>query len=294
MDADLRVLKGTELAAGIRQDAATRAAALRARGTVPTLALVSVGEDPASVVYLARKQKEGEAAGIAVRALHLAADAPPTDAFALLARLAADATVHGILLQMPLPAGWPATDLLLAIPPSKDVDGFHPENVGRLAQGLPGFVPCTPRGVLALLEHHGVALAGRRVVIVGRSSIVGTPLALLLSRKGVDATVTLAHSRTTDLPAVCREADVLVAALGVPHAIGAAHVRPGAAVIDVGIHRVADPATPGKTRLVGDVDADAVRGIAAALSPVPGGVGPLTVAFLLRNTVEAAEHGSTP
>jgi len=289
MDPDVRLLLGAPLAQRVRTDVAARAARLRAVGVAPTLALVSVGDDPASAVYLARKQKEGEAAGIAVRALHLAADAPPTDAFALLARLAADATVHGILLQMPLPAGWPATDLLLAIPPSKDVDGFHPENVGRLAQGLPGFVPCTPRGVLALLEHHGVALAGRRVVIVGRSSIVGTPLALLLSRKGVDATVTLAHSRTADLPAVCREADVLVAALGVPRAIGAAHVKKGAVVIDVGIHRLPDPATPGKTRLVGEVDADAVRGVAAALSPVPGGVGPLTVAFLLRNTMDAAE-----
>ncbi len=158
---------------------------------------------------------------------------------------------------------------------------------------------CTPLGIQALLAHHEIPLAGRRVVVVGRSAIVGTPLALLLSRKGVDATVTLAHSRTQDLPAVCREADILVAALGVPRAIGAAHVKKGAVVVDVGIHRVPDPAAPGKTRLVGDVDPDAVRGVAAALSPVPGGVGPLTVAFLLRNTIDAAEqaaraHGVLP
>ncbi len=292
MDTDLRLLSGTELAASIRADAAARAAGLRAHGIVPTLALVSVGEDPASRVYLARKQKEGEAAGIDVRALRLTADAAHASGFAVLAELGGDRSVHGVLLQMPLPPGWPATDLQLAIPPAKDVDGFHPDNIGRLALGLPGFVPCTPRGVQALLAHHGVPLAGRRVVIVGRSAIVGTPLALLLSRKGVDATVTLAHSRTADLPGVCREADVLVAALGSPRAIGRAHVKPGAVVVDVGIHRVDDPAAPGKTRLIGDVDADAVRGVASALSPVPGGVGPLTVAFLLRNTVEAAERAA--
>jgi methylenetetrahydrofolate dehydrogenase (NADP+)/methenyltetrahydrofolate cyclohydrolase len=186
---------------------------------------------------------------------------------------------------MPLPDGWPALELQLAIPPSKDVDGFHPESLGRLALGLPGFVACTPQGILAMLRHYDVPLAGKRVTIVGRSAIVGTPLALLLSRKGVDATVTLAHSRTSHLEEVCREADVLVAALGVPRALGAAHVKKGAVVIDVGIHRV-------DGHLVGDVDAEAVRQIASALSPVPGGVGPLTVAFLLSNTLEAAERAS--
>ena len=178
------------------------------------------------------------------------------------------------------------------MPPAKDVDGFHPENVGRLAQGLPGFVACTPLGILHLLRDADVPLAGRRVTVVGRSSIVGTPLALLLSRKGVDATVTIAHSRTPDLEAVCREADVLIVAMGVPRAIGRAHVKPGAVVIDVGIHRVAAPTAedPAATRLVGDVRAEELAGHAAALSPVPGGVGPLTVAFLLANTLDAAER----
>jgi len=299
MDPDVRLLLGAPLAERVQADAAARAARLRTHGIVPTLALVAVGVDPASAVYLGRKTAAGKAAGIDVRARRLEAHAEHAAGFATLAELAEDPGVHGVLLQTPLPPRWPAPELLLAIPPAKDVDGFHPENLGRLALGLPGFTACTPLGIHALLDHYDVPLAGRRVVVVGRSAIVGTPLALLLSRKGVDATVTLAHSRTVDLEAVCREADVLVAALGVPRAIGATHVKPGAVVVDVGIHREPDPAAPGKTRLVGDVDPDAVRGVASALSPVPGGVGPLTVAFLLRNTIDAAEraaraHGVLP
>ncbi len=286
MDQDVRHLRGTPLAQRILAGVAGRARALAGRGIAPTLALVSVGDDPASRIYLARKQSTAEAAGIAVRAFALDAGARPVAAFERIAALAADRSVHGILLQMPLPAGWPAADLLLAIPPAKDVDGFHPENVGRLAQGLPGFVACTPLGILRLLEDEAVPLAGRRVTVVGRSSIVGTPLALLLSRKGVDATVTLAHSRTADLEAACREAEVLVVAMGVPRAIGRKHVRPGATVIDVGIHRAADG------RLVGDVRAEEMAGVAAALTPVPGGVGPLTVASLMANTLDAAERAN--
>jgi len=289
MDPEVRLLSGAPLASQVLEACTRRAAALRARGIVPTLALVSIGDDPASKVYLARKEEQGTKAGIMVRAFRIAATASPNEAFARLSGLRDDPHVHGILLQMPLPEGWPAQELQLAIPPAKDVDGFHPESLGRLALGLPGFVACTPLGIRALLQHYKVPLAGRRVTIVGRSGIVGTPLALLLSRKGVDATVTLAHSRTQDLPAVCREADVLIAALGVPRALGAAHVKPGAIVVDVGIHRVIED---GKPRLVGDVDAEAVHGIAAALSPVPGGVGPLTVAFLLSNTLDAAERAA--
>jgi len=284
-----RLLPGAPLAAQVLETVALRVAALRVHGILPTLALVSIGEDPASIVYLGRKVAAGDKTGIQVRRVQLAASASHSSAFAMLEDLRNDVGVHGVLLQMPLPAGWPGQDLQLAISASKDVDGFHPESLGRLALGLPGFVACTPRGIHALLVHHGVALAGKRVVVVGRSAIVGTPLALLLSRKGVDATVTLAHSRTEDLAAVCREADVLVAAMGVPRAIGARHVKPGATVIDVGIHREPDPTRPGKTRLVGDVDAEAVKAVAGALSPVPGGVGPLTVAYLMSNTVDAAE-----
>lgn len=288
----VRLLRGQPLAARILDDVARRAAALAARDVVPGLALVSVGDDPASRIYLDRKRREGERAGIAVTALAFDAEATPSRVFDALRELARDPSVHGILLQMPLPAGWPANDLLLAVPPAKDVDGFHPESIGRLAQGLPGFVACTPLGILRLLEDAGVVLAGKRVTVVGRSAIVGTPLALLLSRKGVDATVTLAHSRTQDLAAVCREADVLVAALGVAGALGREHVKKGATVIDVGIHRVPAPTAdnPAATRVGGDVRADELVGHAAALSPVPGGVGPLTVAMLLSNTIEAAER----
>ena len=292
MDQDVRLLRGQPLAARVLERVAARAAALSGRGLAPTLALVSVGDDPASRIYLKRKQAEGEKAGLAVRAFAFAADAPHAAVFGCLAELARDRLVHGVLLQVPLPAGWPAADLLLAIPPAKDVDGFHPENVGRLAQGLPGFVACTPLGILRLLEDEAVPLAGRRVVVVGRSSTVGTPLALLLSRKGVDATVTLAHSRTTGLPAVCREADVLVVAMGVPRAIGREHVKPGAVVVDVGIHRVDTDASGAGGRLVGDVRAEEMGGVASALTPVPGGVGPLTVAFLLANTLDAAERAN--
>jgi methylenetetrahydrofolate dehydrogenase (NADP+)/methenyltetrahydrofolate cyclohydrolase len=286
---ETRILHGAPLAARVTADVAARARALRARGVVPTLALVSIGDDPASRVYLSRKTREGEKAGIDVRAHALAASEPPRAAFERLAELAADPGVHGILLQMPLPPGWPSQELGLAVPAAKDVDGFHPENLGRLAAGLPGFVACTPLGILRLLEDEGVALAGRRVTVVGRSTIVGTPLALLLSRKGVDATVTLAHSRTADLESVCRDADILVVAMGVPRAIGRAHVKAGAVVVDVGIHRVATGAA-GETRLVGDVRSEELLGHAAALTPVPGGVGPLTVAYLLSNTLDAAER----
>ncbi|MGH7724681.1 MAG: bifunctional 5,10-methylenetetrahydrofolate dehydrogenase/5,10-methenyltetrahydrofolate cyclohydrolase [Candidatus Eiseniibacteriota bacterium] len=292
MDSDVRLLTGQPLAERVLSDVARRADHLRAHGVWPTLALVSVGDDPASRVYLARKQKEGERAGLNVRTAAFAADASPGAVLGAIDELASDRGVHGILLQMPLPAGWPSSDLQLAIPPSKDVDGFHPENLGRLAQGLPGFVACTPLGILGLLRHYEIPLAGRPVTIVGRSAIVGTPLALLLSRKGVDATVTVAHSRTPDLAAVCRTADVLVVAMGRPRAIGAAHVKRGATVIDVGIHRVPEAGDAARTRLVGDVDADPLRTVAGAISPVPGGVGPLTVAYLLSNTLDAAEQAA--
>ena len=194
-----------------------------------------------------------------------------------------DPGIHGVLLQLPLPTGWNADELLLALPPAKDVDGFHPENAGRLALGLPGFVPCTPLGIRELLRHYEIPLAGRPVTIVGRSNVVGRPLAQLLSAKGEDATVTLAHSRSRDLFEATRAAEILVVAIGRPNAIGPEHVRCGATVIDVGVHRV-------DGKLTGDVDAVGVSAVAGALSPVPGGVGPLTVAFLLQNTVLAAER----
>ena len=205
--------------------------------------------------------------------------------------LGADPNVHGLLVQLPLAAPADSQAVLEAIPAEKDVDGFHPLNAGRLAQGLPAFAPATPSGIVELLRHYEVPLAGRHAVVIGRSNIVGRPLATLLSQKGVDMTVTLGHSASGPaLRALAREADLLVAALGRPQAIGADWVKPGATVVDVGIHRVADPSAKSGSRLVGDVDAPAVARVAGALTPVPGGVGPMTVAMVVANTVAAAER----
>jgi hypothetical protein len=287
-----RALRGRPVAEDVTGRAAERARALAERGLTPTLALLSVGDDPASEIYLARKREACGRAGVKVTALHWGADEDPAAVAHTLAELGRDPAVHGILLQLPLPAGWDAGSLLGLLPPEKDVDGFHPVNVGRLALGLPGFVPCTPLGIRELLRYYEIPIRGRHVVVLGRSPSVGRPLANLLSRRGEDATVTLAHSRSENLAELARQADVLVAAIGRPHWVTAEHVRAGAVVVDVGIHRVPDPQAPGGTRIVGDVDPDSVACVASALSPVPGGVGPLTVAFLIDNTVLAAERAA--
>lgn len=287
-------LAGGPLADMVLAECAERTRALTARGIVPTLALVRVGEDPASVVYLRKKRDACAAVGIRSLNFEYPADLPLDRLERELAALNADASVHGILVQFPLPPGLSETRAIMAVSPDKDVDGFHPLNAGRLVSGLPGFIPCTPLGVHHLLRWAGIATAGRHVVIVGRSQIVGRPLANLLSRKGTDATVTLCHSRSTDLPALTRQADILIAALGRPRAISGEMIRPGAVVIDVGINRIADSSAPRGQRLVGDVDAATVEPVAGRLTPVPGGVGPLTVAFLCRNTVAAAAGEWSP
>lgn len=289
---ECRRLSGKPVAEALERDAAERAGALAALGVTPTLALLSVGDDEASRVYLARKRAAGERAGIRVIERRWAAHDDPRSLAAAIAELGRDPAVHGILLQLPLPAGWDTAHFLSLLPPEKDVDGFHPVNAGRLALGLPGFVPCTPLGVRELLRHYAIPIAGRHVVVLGRSAVVGRPLANLLSRKGDDATVTVAHSRSADLSELTRQAAVLVVAIGRPEFITAEHVRPGATVIDVGMHRIPDPAQPSGTRLVGDVERESVARVAGALSPVPGGVGPLTVACLLANTVLAAERAA--
>jgi methylenetetrahydrofolate dehydrogenase (NADP+)/methenyltetrahydrofolate cyclohydrolase len=255
----------------------------------PGLAVVLVGDDPASHVYVRHKEKGCDTVGFHHVTHRLPADTPQDDLLGLIAGLNADRDIDGILVQLPLPRHLDAERVLLAVDPAKDVDGFHPENLGRLAAGRPRYVPCTPKGILRLLQHHAVPVAGREVAIVGRSVIVGRSLALLLSLKRGDAnaTVTLCHSGTRDLPEVTRRADVVVAAIGVPRALGAEHVRAGAAVVDVGINRIEDPTAKTGHRLVGDVDAEAILGHAAALTPVPGGVGPMTIAMLLENTWEA-------
>ena len=258
----------------------------------PGLVVVIVGEDPASRVYVRNKEKGCERVGFRHQTHRLPADVGQDDVLGLVERLNGDDSVDGILVQMPLPTHLDADRILKAVDPEKDVDGFHPTNLGLLVSGRPASVACTPRGILRLLDHYDVPIPGRRVVIVGRSVIVGRPMALLFNLKGRlgDATVTMCHSRTPDLPSVTRQADILVAALGVPEFIRREHVAPGAVVVDVGINRVEDAAAKKGYRLVGDVAAAEMEGHAGALTPVPGGVGPMTIAMLLENTWEAMQR----
>ena len=246
-----------------------------------TLVTVLVGDDGPSRRYVRSKQQAAQQVGIAVRAIELPVSVGRAELVARVRDLAADDSVHGVLVQMPLPGALDAEEVLAAIPPDKDVDGLTAESLGRLVRGVPGHVGCTALGVLRILEHHGIATAGREAVVVGRSTLVGLPLSLLLARKGVDCTVTVAHSRTPNLAEVCRRADILVSATGVARSIGVDHVKPGAAVIDVGISR-------DESGIVGDVDADPVSHVAGSLTPMPGGTGLVTVACLIENTLEAA------
>ena len=245
------------------------------------LTTVLVGGDRPSQIYVRMKQRKAEEAGMHPRHVELPEEATQAAVEAAVQELVDDPTVHGILVQLPLPAHLDPEPVLARIPPEKDVDGLTERSMGRLVRGLPGHVPCTPLGVMRLLERYGVATSGKRAVDVGRSTLVGLPQVLLLARKGCDATVTLAHSRTADLAAVCREADILVAAAGQARMITADHVQPGAAVIDVGVSR-------SESGIVGDVDFDAVQAVAGAITPMPGGTGPMTIGCLLENTLVAA------
>ena len=289
-----RRIDGILRAGEIQAEAAAHAAELRARSIVPTLAMMRIGEDPASIVYLRKKAEASQAVGVATREVILPADADAGLARDALRDLNADPGVHGILLQLPLPAGFNATELLDLIDPAKDVDGFHPMNIGKLVRGEPAFVPCTPLGILYLLAREGVQLSGATVAVLGRSNVVGRPMANLLSQKGGgrDATVILLHSRSRSPERYTRDADVLIAAMGRAGVVTADMVKPGAVVIDVGMNRVANPDKPGKTKLVGDVAPEAAE-VASAMTPVPGGVGPMTVAMLMRNTVDAAAGSVT-
>ncbi|MDH4324712.1 MAG: bifunctional methylenetetrahydrofolate dehydrogenase/methenyltetrahydrofolate cyclohydrolase FolD [Betaproteobacteria bacterium] len=276
-----KIIDGKALSAELRTALKPAVQQLAARGVRPGLAAIVVGDDAASRVYVRNKVRACEETGVRSESHELPARATEREILERVAALNADPRVHGILVQLPLPRGVDAERVLAAVSPTKDVDGFHADNLGLLLRGTPRFLPCTPAGILRLLEHAGVPLAGRRAVVIGRSSIVGKPLALLLLQK--DATVTICHSKTEHLAALAREADVLVAAAGVPRLVGAEMVKPGACVVDVGIHRGADG------KLVGDVDAAAVLPIAGWLTPVPGGVGPMTVAMLVANTIRATE-----
>jgi len=288
------ILDGKALAGRIEESIRAEAATFtRVVGRAPRLVVVLVGDVAASASYVKSKAAAAARVGIDAEVVPVPATADTAALVALVEAIARGDHGHadGILVQLPLPSHVDAQRVLDAVPADLDVDGFHPENAGLLSQGRPRFVPCTAAGVQRMLVDAGIPTAGREVVIVGRSDIVGKPLALLLASRGAggDATVTLCHSRSDDLPGICRRADILVAAVGKPGLVTADMVKPGAAVVDVGINRVADPAAKGGSRLVGDVDFQGVSGVAGWISPVPGGVGPLTVAMLLSNTLLAAE-----
>ena len=288
-----RVLNGNELAADFRAEVTAGVADLVASGgPTPGLAAILVGNDPASGVYVRNKGRACEQAGIFSEIFYMPADVSQANLLSLIDQLNRDTRFHGILVQLPLPDGFDEPTVIERVYPDKDVDGLHPISQGRMLQGQPAYLPCTPSGIQHLLLRSGYDPAGQHVVIVGRSNIVGKPLAALLMQRapGGNATVTVCHTRTRNLPEVTRQADILVAAMGVPGAIGADMVRDGAVVIDVGINRVDDATRRRGYRLVGDVDYDAVATKAEAITPVPGGIGPMTIAVLLSNTLQAARR----
>jgi methylenetetrahydrofolate dehydrogenase (NADP+) / methenyltetrahydrofolate cyclohydrolase len=279
-----KILDGRTAAAEVRSEVASEVASLKVRGVSVRLDVILAGDDPASITYVASKERDSEEVGIESRVHRFSADVTQEELSDLVGRLNEDSAVSGFFIQLPLPEGLDPMPLISSIIPAKDVDGLSPESVGRLAVGLPSLLPCTPHGVIQLLKRNSIELSGREAVVVGRSNLVGKPLALLLLRE--NATVTLCHSRTRDLPEVTRRADILVVAAGKREMVGAEHVREDAVVVDVGIHRNQEGG------LVGDVRFDEVEPRAAWVSPVPGGVGPMTRAMLLHNTVTAARMGS--
>jgi len=279
-----KILDGKTAAAEVRSEVASEVAGLRERGVRVRLDVILVGEDPASVTYVASKESDSQEVGIESKVHRFSAEVPQEKLAGLVGRLNAEAAVSGFFIQLPLPEGLDPMPLISSISPAKDVDGLSPESVGRLSIGLPSLLPCTPHGVIQLLKRNGIELSGREAVVIGRSNLVGKPLAQLLVRE--NATVTICHSRTQDLPEVTRRADLLLVAAGKREMVGAEHVKAGAVVVDVGIHRKEEGG------LVGDVRFDEVEPKAAWISPVPGGVGPMTRAMLLHNTVMAARMGS--
>ena len=285
-----QIIDGKAIAQAIREEVKTKAASLKARGITPCLAVILAGDNPASVSYVTAKKKALSEAGMADRFVHLPESAAEEKLLTVIQRLNEDSSVHGILVQLPLPAHINEEKIILAINPAKDVDGFHPVNAGNLLIGRQGFVPCTPHGIIVLLQKMNIQTDGKRAVVIGRSNIVGKPAALLLSRKDVNATVTLCHTGTKNLSEITRSADILVAAAGRANTVTADMVKEGAVVIDVGVNRIPDSAKKSGFHLTGDVDFERVREKAAFITPVPGGVGPMTIAMLMENTVIAARN----
>lgn len=286
----LTIIDGKKVSAEVLDECAAEITELKSRGIIPGLAVVLVGEDPASQVYVNSKVRKCSELGLHSEKIVLPVDATQEDVLEVVERLNSDPAIHGILVQSPPPPQIDEEAIVRAINPAKDVDGFHPENVAKLAlEDSTGFVPCTPAGCMRLLKASGIETSGKEAVVVGRSMIVGKPMALLLLAKGSDATVTVAHSRTADLAGVCRRADIIVAAVGRPEFITADFVKEGAVVIDVGINRVEDASKKRGYRLCGDVAYDEVAEKCSAITPVPGGVGPMTIAMLIQNTIKAAK-----
>ncbi len=283
------LLDGKALGSRIEDSLVGRVAALKSRGVEPHLAVVLAGDDAASHVYVRNKQRACERCGIKSTRIDLPSEVSQEELMQVVSDLNAEDSIHGILVQSPTPPSTDELSITEAIDPAKDVDGFHPMNLGRLVMGQSdGLLPCTPAGVMAMIENAGINLQGANAVVIGRSRIVGMPLALMLAQKGVDATVTIAHSRTKDAAEICRQADLVIAAIGKPTTVKADWIKPGATVIDVGINRVADESREKGSRLAGDVDPEAAE-VAGYMTPVPGGVGPMTIAMLMSNTVRAAE-----
>lgn len=284
------IIDGKAIAAQVRGEVAEKVSALKAKGITPCLAVILVGENPASVSYVTGKQKALAEVGMADRSLHLPESTTEEELLKIIDDLNKDTAVHGILVQLPLPKHINEEKVLLAIDPEKDVDGFHPMNVGNLVIGKKAFLPCTPHGIIVLLEKMGIETRGKHAVVIGRSNIVGKPVSLLLARKETNCTVTICHTGTKNMAEMTRQADILIAATGRPHTVTKDMVKPGAVVIDVGVNRIPDDTKKSGFRLTGDCDYADLLETASFITPVPGGVGPMTIAMLIFNTLESAEN----
>ena len=282
------IIDGKQIAADVRADVAKKVSELKEKGIVPCLAVILVGENPASVSYVTGKRKALAEVGMADRSIQLPESTSEEELLKLIGELNADSSVHGILVQLPLPKHIDEDKVIMAIDPSKDVDGFHPVSVGNLMIGRPGFLPCTPHGIIVLLKKMGIETSGKHAVVIGRSNIVGKPVSILLARKDVNCTVTMCHTGTKDMGAITRQADIIVVASGHPHTLTADMVSDGAVIIDVGVNRIPDASKKSGFRLIGDCDFDDLVEKASYITPVPGGVGPMTIAMLMQNTLESA------
>ena len=283
------IIDGKQVAADIRAEVAQKVVELKKNGKNPCLAVILVGENPASVSYVTGKQKALAEVGMQDRSVHLPENTTEEDLLKLIEQLNNDDTVHGILVQLPLPKHINEDKVIMAISPEKDVDGFHPVNVGNMMIGHPGFLPCTPHGIIVLLQRMGIETSGKHAVVIGRSNIVGKPVSVLLAQKSVNCTVTLCHTGTKNLPEITKQADIVVVASGHPHTLTGDMIKQGAVVIDVGVNRIPDSSKKSGFRLVGDCDFDDLKEKASFITPVPGGVGPMTIAMLMVNTLESAE-----